>query len=195
MAGGCGFLFMAAETYGESIGLINSPNEFEPVEWGKFEFTTSNVLGALGNIMTKLRILFFMAFLLIPVTAFAQTSRTSAMANKGEGFQSFYAKFRLAVNRRDSVALRQLMGSRFDWATDGYVSGDQAFQYIGQIIGWKRFWPSARRAVSTKPKKCQYTLINQHSGYCVSARSPAPLNLVFERSSDGNWYWSALPGD
>lgn len=121
----------------------------------------------------------------------SQTQQTNQNAN----WAAFWSAFRAGVNRSDRGALSQMMASQFDWATDGYISREEAIENIRKIIGWKRFWLAAKRAVATKPSACDFTLINHHSGYCVSAHAPFPLQLVFELGHDGTSHWSALPGD
>jgi hypothetical protein len=128
------------------------------------------------------------------VAVFKPPNIVSSQATNND-FHAFFTKFRSAVKSQNKIALEKLMSSQFDWAAEGYVSREEAMQYIDQIVGWKNFWLSAKKAVSTKPKKCETSSSsNYHSGYCVYAKSPYEMELVFERGSDGNWYWTAFPG-
>ncbi len=132
----------------------------------------------------------------VEVTSASAAQRHGSGSASVDSWQPFWNAFRSAVSRRDKVALKRMMASQFDWALDGYISPEEALQNIGKIVGWNKFWLSAKKAVATKPEKCSNTpSMNNHSGYCVYARSPFPMQLVFERGSDGNWYWSAFPGD
>jgi hypothetical protein len=145
-------------------------------------------------------LLFFSFVLVLPLPlmgpiAVARTSRAT-VRQADKSWQQFYAAFRATVNRRDKIVLKRMMASRFDWAMDGYVSSEQALQNIGRIVGWDKFWLSAKNAMARRVEKCNNTAsMNPHSGYCAYARSPRAMALVFERTSDGNWYWSAFPGD
>jgi hypothetical protein len=144
--------------------------------------------------MTNQTLLSVVLLALTTPLAFGQPSRaTSAHANKG--WQQFYTAFRAAVHKRDKTALKRMMASRFDWAMDGYVSSEQAFQNIGRIVGWETFCLSAKHAMARRVEKCNNTAsVSPHSGYCAYARSPRATAFLFELSSDGNRYSSAFPG-
>ena len=110
-------------------------------------------------------------------------------------FESFYARFRSVINRRDQAGLREVMSPQFEWALDGYTTREQAFKNIGQIIGWQKFWQSAALAVAEPPQACKPHHCNNRSGYETFTKSPFPLEMMFELGSDNQWHWSAVLGD
>src|SRR5947209_1621046 len=121
--------------------------------------------------LSRLSLLLLLIVLLIPSPVSAQ--------KRVDDFQLFLSRYRAAVNTQNKTALEGLISARFDWALDGYVSRDEAMRNIGTIVGWSKFWRSAKRAVVTKPQRCSHTLnLNNHSGYCVYARTPFPVQLV-----------------
>ena len=120
---------------------------------------------------------------------------TGKQETAADGFEDFYRQFRTVVASRDRAALKDTMSSKFEWAMDGFVSRDQALKYIAEIIGWQKFWQSARTAVARKPTLCKPPYCNYRSGYHAWAKSPFPVELLFERGSDGKWRWTGIIGE
>ena len=112
-----------------------------------------------------------------------------------DGFEDFYRGFGAVVRRRDRVALKEIMSSRFEWAMDGFISRDGAMRNIAEIIGWQKFWQSAQKAAAKKAVLCKPPYCNYKPGYHSWVRSPFPIELMFERGSDGKWRWTGLLGD
>lgn len=110
-------------------------------------------------------------------------------------FAEFYLKIHEAIDQRSEASLRELMADKFEWALDGYTTRDQALQNIQQIIGWQQFWSSAQAAVTKSPEICQSPYCNNRAGYHVWAKSPFPLELLFEQGADQRWRWTAVLGD
>jgi hypothetical protein len=129
-------------------------------------------------------------------SAFACSSAAAeAPTAPGRNFEGFYAMFRSVIQRRDQAALRDLMSPKFEWALDGYTTREQAFNNIGQIIGWQRFWQSAALAVSKPAQACKPHYCNNRAGYETFTKTPFPLEMMFEVGADNQWHWSAVLGD
>jgi hypothetical protein len=114
---------------------------------------------------------------------------------EGNSFERFYGNFRTAVGRRDRAALKQLMAERFEWAADGYTTRDQALMNIGQIFGWDSFWQSAASATAQNARPCKPPYCMNRPGFETSARTPVPLEIMFEQDAAGQWHWTAVLGD
>ena len=125
----------------------------------------------------------------------AEKDKNSANSKSQSNFESFYARFRSVIHRRDQAALREVMSPHFEWAMDGYTTREQAFNNIGQIIGWEKFWQSAALAVAKPPQTCKPPRCNNRPGYETFTKSPFPLEMMFELGSDNQWHWSAVLGD
>lgn len=131
--------------------------------------------------------MFLLLFLFVPSFISAQ--------KKNDGFQSFYTKFRSAINKKDKAALKGFMASRLTWYQDGELSREEVFRNIGQA-SWSDFWRVAKKAVAQKAKPCKKSNCENRSGYYVSAGIPSfQLFMLFEKTSNGNWYWTGLLGD
>lgn len=116
------------------------------------------------------------------------TSATRA-AMPDDGFNSFYAAFRQAVNKDDRAAIRNMMASRFEWAYDD-ESRDEALRNVDQM----KLWRGLRNAVARTPVRCKQPYCNNRSGYHVWSSAKYRVEIMFERI-DGQWKWSALLGD
>ncbi len=86
--------------------------------------------------MKKLRILILAFCLLIPVSAFAQTST----ANRN--WNSFWTSFSAAVNKRNRAALKNLMASERDFFSGG--GGETRNQWLASV-SWVELQKSVRR--------------------------------------------------
>jgi len=151
--------------------------------------------------------LFFIALVLIAACASYGQSRSSSVhqsrvALADQAWQPFFADFRTAVNKRDRVALREMIATDFFY-TIGHHASDQreaAFAYWDEQkgSGWKAFSRVlAKGAVRTSDKSLS------NSGEVEGPMRVAPpaagrrnsfrRNLihwyaVFEFRSDGRWY-------
>ncbi len=88
--------------------------------------------------MKKTRILFLAFCLLIPASAFAQTST----ANKS--WNSFWTKFSTAVNQKNRVGLKSLMASERDFFSGG--GGETRNEWLASV-SWTELKKSVRRGV------------------------------------------------
>ncbi len=86
--------------------------------------------------MKKIRILILAFCLLIPASAFAQTST----ANKS--WNSFWTKFSTAVNKKNQVALKGLMASERDFFSGG--GGETRNEWLASV-SWAELKKSVRR--------------------------------------------------
>jgi hypothetical protein len=130
---------------------------------------------------------------------YSGTACSSAAANaptsSGGNFESFYARFRSVIKRRDHAGLRELMSPKFEWALDGYTTREQALNNIAKIIGWQKFWHSAALALAKPAQACKPHYCNNRSGYETFTKTPFPLEMMFELGPDNQWHWSAVLGD
>lgn len=110
-------------------------------------------------------------------------------------FDAFYAHFRAVVKQRDPAALKQTMSPKFQWALDGLIDRDTALKNISTIIGWPNFWQSAVNATVANAAPCKKPYCMGRPGFHASAKSPFPLEMMFEKDSAGKWHWSAVLGD
>ena len=123
----------------------------------------------------------------------ASTARNEPAADLS--FERFYSMLRSAVDKRDSTSLRNLMAEKFQWAMDGYVSREKAFNNIGKIIGWENFWQEAQKATARNPLRCAPPYCDLRPGYHTWVKPPFPLEMMFEQLPGGEWRWTAVLGD
>lgn len=142
--------------------------------------------------MKKARKLLTILLLLVPMVTL---TNLPVQGRQGNGFQAFYTKFRAAVRSKNKTALKSLMAPRFSWSLDGEVSRDEAFKYIGQVIGWDKFWLSANKAVARTATRRQSPYCENCADYHAFAAKPFPLQMLFQKDRSGNWYWTAVEGD
>jgi len=87
-------------------------------------------------ILKKIRILILAFCLLIPASAFAQTSPAN------QSWTSFWTKFSAAVNKKNRVALKNLMASERDFFSGG--GGETRNQWLASV-SWAELQKSVRR--------------------------------------------------
>ena len=109
----------------------------------------------------------FCFFLFVPFAVSAQ--------KKADGFESFYAEVRSAVNTQNKTALKELMAGQLVWGKDGEVSRVEAVRRIGEMITWKKFWQSAKKAVAKNATRCKSPYCENRSGYRSFAPSTIPV--------------------
>ncbi len=112
-------------------------------------------------------------------------------ANVGDGFKIFFAKFKKAVTANNRTAIKNMMSPRFEWALDGYISRDEAFKLLDEM----KLWAGLRNSVLRTPVKCKQPYCNNRAGYRVWSSARYKMEIMFEKDTDGNWYWTALLGD
>jgi|GEM_PF-817569 len=129
----------------------------------------------------------------VPASVRVVNRKTASPANPTD-LTSFYSEFRNAVYRRDTRVLHAMMSDSFEWATDGYVSREQAWKNVETDIRTQSFWQAAGNAVSGWPRMCSVAVCPSTDGYYVGTRTPMPFELIFRRDQNGIWHWSALLG-
>lgn len=128
-------------------------------------------------------------------TGSSSSGQTRGRSISKDSFDDFYRHFRAAVRSHNRSALRELMSVRFEWALDGVVGRNNALNNIAGIIGWQKFWLSAGNAVVGAAVPCKPPDCNYRPGYHASAQTPFPIELLFERGTEGRWRWTGLLGD
>ena len=123
--------------------------------------------------MIKLRIFILALCLLIPVSAFAQTST----ANRSWG--AFWTKFSTAVNTRNRTNLKSLMASERDFFSGG--GGETRDQWL-RSVSWAELQKSVRRG----------TKVDFYDG--KPGRLTKDNHLVFAFSG-GKWRFMGPMGD
>ena len=159
--------------------------DFRPVNSGVECFLVPLIVK--GKIMTRTKLLFLLLFLFIPCLTFAQTSR-STWAAANASWQSFYTKFREAVNKRDHAAMLRMMPDDF-FDGGGGLSAREWLQFIDENAkngSWRDLQKSfSRRTVINRSwsKKGIPTRVTRDNGY------------YFEFRRDKKWYFAGVVGD
>ncbi len=109
---------------------------------------------------------------------------------QGDGFAAFFAKFKKAVSGNNRAAVKDMMSLSFEWALDGYISRDEAFNLLDNNL-----WAGLKSAVLRRPVKCKSPYCNNRAGYRVWSTAKYKVEIMFEKDSAGNWHWTALLGD
>jgi hypothetical protein len=137
--------------------------------------------------MTKTRILFLLFFLLVPSLTFAQTSRSNwAAANAS--WQSFYAKFRAAVNKRDRAAMLRMMPDDF-FDGGGGETASEWLQFIDKNAK-NGSWRDLQKSFA------QGTGINRNwNNKGIPTRVTKDNGYYFEFRRDKRWYFAGVVGD
>jgi hypothetical protein len=99
--------------------------------------------------MKKTHILSLMLLLLIPSLAFAQTSSSKDVAAANRSWPSFIAAFRVAVKKRDRVALKKMIAIPFITQVDGELnSPEDVFKWLDGT----KSWGDLQKAVAPRSK-------------------------------------------
>lgn len=107
------------------------------------------------------------------------TVDTASTKTDENGFQDFFSEFSSAVRKRDRVALKLMMSTKFELPVE-IVSPSMAFDYLDRHYdGWKQVEKSV--ATGTKPYK-------DSSPQTVTRVTNDNL-LLFGLGSDGKWRW------
>jgi hypothetical protein len=136
--------------------------------------------------MTKTRVLWLCLFLLIPCLTFSQTSRSNKPATAS--WQSFYATFRAAVNKRDREAmLRMMPGDFFDGG--GGLTAREWLQFIDENAK-NGSWRDLQKSFA------QGTVISRTwSRKGTPTRVTRDNRYYFEFRKDKRWYFAGVVGD
>jgi hypothetical protein len=144
-------------------------------------------LAVTETVMTKPKILLLLLLLLVPSLTFAQTSRSNwAAANAS--WQSFYSRFRAAVNKRDRAAMLRVMpGNFFDGGGGGTAS--EWLQFIDENAK-NGSWRDLQNSFAGG------TVINRDwSSKGVPTRVTKDNLYYFEFRKDKKWYFAGVVGD
>lgn len=126
--------------------------------------------------MNKTRTVSLMLLLLIPSLTFAQTSRSKSIAEANRNWPSFIAAFRVAVNKRDRAALREMIAIPFHTQVDGELkSPDQVFKWLDET----KSWGELQKEVAPRSKS------TSNNAGARPQRSTGTFDFEFAR--DGRW--------
>jgi hypothetical protein len=103
-------------------------------------------------------------------------------------WQSFWAAFRAAVNRKNRLALRRMMASRFAYPGEGAVSPNVWLKSIDSQKVWPQVWRELQQSVAKGAKP----LVDE-SG--LETRTTNDNALIFRRGDDNKWRWVGFMGD
>jgi len=133
--------------------------------------------------MTRIRMVCFLFFLLVPSHFFGQKSRVQSAVNKA--WPSFWANFTVAMNKKDRKTLPQMVCDKFlDPSDYGELSTSKWIEIMDEQNSWRDYQRSLARG--TKPATW------------VSGEPPTRWtrddHLYFE-FRNGKWCWAGLAGD
>ena len=103
--------------------------------------------------------------------------------------QPFWTNFRSAVSKNDKAAVKNMIGSTFEWAYDGAGSREEGWRSINSE---RSYWLDLRKAVQRKPYSCK-AIWENYPGYCVNSGPRARYDWMFAKVG-GTWRFYALRG-
>lgn len=108
-----------------------------------------------------------------------------------DGFETFFAKFKKAVLAGNRIALKNMMATKFEWATDGSGTTEEALQNMDSM----KLWTGLKDAMLKHPVQCKQTECNNRNGYHAWSSDKYKFEIMFERNVTGEWKWTAVLGD
>jgi hypothetical protein len=128
--------------------------------------------------------LFLAAVLLLPALLLGQNSTSD--------FNSFFGMFKTAVAQKDTVTLKNLMASRFDFMYAVNVRRADVFAGLDSDNGQQ--WTNLQQAVKNTP-----VIYNGNGPYknsrvlqCVPNQTIYQCLVVFNKDSQNRWRWKAM---
>jgi hypothetical protein len=137
--------------------------------------------------MKTQRILAMVFLLLVASVAFGQTSRaTNDLANRS--WPSFWRQVTAAINKKDQVALREMMPKNFDDGGGG-LTGSEWLKFIDQNER-KGSWRDIQRSFA------KGTVVNRNwPSKGIPTRVTKDNHYFFEFRKDRKWYFAGVVGD
>jgi hypothetical protein len=136
--------------------------------------------------MTKTKTLSLLLILLVPSLTFAQASRSNSAAANAS-WQSFYTKFRVAVNKRDRAAMLRMMPDDF-FDGGGGSTASEWLQFIDKNAK-NGSWRDLQKSFAAG------TVINKNWSKRIPTRVTKDNGYYFEFRRDKKWYFAGVVGD